>query len=149
MPPAVIGLLLWRRGAAGRWRARRRRHPDRAPFRPFRRSPAGDTAREKYFFFFFFFAGRAPTLDADALADECLLNATQFGELLDLPVRPEQAVVRRADGTRSFSCFVTPADGQPAPLAAINVYRVRSGTPPRPLVPPAVAPCPVSARPQP
>ena len=72
---------------------------------------------------------RAPTLDADALADECLLDATQLGELLDRPVRAEQAVVRRADGTRSTSCYVGPADGPREPLAAINVYRVRAGTP--------------------
>ncbi len=72
---------------------------------------------------------RAPTLDADALADECLLDATQLGALLDRPVRAEQAVVRRTDGTRSTSCYVGPADGPREPLAAINVYRVRAGTP--------------------
>ncbi len=72
---------------------------------------------------------RAPTLDADALADECLLDAMQLGALLDRPVRAEQAVVRRADGTRSTSCYVGPADGPREPLAAINVYRVRAGTP--------------------
>jgi hypothetical protein len=72
---------------------------------------------------------RAPALDADVLADECLLDATQLGALLDRPVRAEQAVVRRADGTRSTSCYAGPADGPREPLAAINVYRVRAGTP--------------------
>ena len=71
---------------------------------------------------------RAPTLAADVLADECLLDATQFGELLDRPARAEQAVVRRADGTRSTSCYASAVDGPREPLAAINVYRVRAGT---------------------
>ena len=48
---------------------------------------------------------RAPTLEADVLADECLLDAAQLGALLDRPVRAEQAVVRRADGTRSTSTY--------------------------------------------
>ena len=72
---------------------------------------------------------RAPTLEADVLADECLLDAAQLGALLDRPVRAEQAVVRRADGTRSTSCYAGAADGPREPLAAINVYRVRTGTP--------------------
>ena len=42
---------------------------------------------------------------------------------------PSSAAVRRADGTRSTSCYAGAADGPPAPLAAINVYRVRAGTP--------------------
>ena len=72
---------------------------------------------------------RAPALDTDVLADECLLDAAQLGALLDRPVRAENAAVRRADGTRSTSCYVGPADGPREPLAAINVYRVRAGTP--------------------
>jgi len=48
---------------------------------------------------------RAPTLQSDVLADECLLDAGQFGALLGRRVRAEQSVVRRADGTRSTSCY--------------------------------------------
>jgi hypothetical protein len=72
---------------------------------------------------------RAPALESDVLADECLLDAAQLGALLGRPVRVEQSVVRRDDGTRSTSCYAGAVDGKPAPLAAINVYRVRSGTP--------------------
>jgi hypothetical protein len=72
---------------------------------------------------------RSSTLESDVLADECLLDAAGFGALLDRPVRAEQSVVRRGDGTRSTSCYATAVDGPRAPLAAINVYRVRSGTP--------------------
>ena len=72
---------------------------------------------------------RAPALDSDVLADECLLDAAQLGALLDRPVRAENAAVRRADGTRSTSCYAGAADGPQEPLAAINVYRVRAGTP--------------------
>lgn len=72
---------------------------------------------------------RPPALVSDVLADECLLDAGQFGVLLGRPVRTEQSVVRRADGTRSTSCYAVTADRPRAPLAAINVYRVRSGTP--------------------
>lgn len=69
-------------------------------------------------------------LEPDVLPDECLLDATQFAALLGRPVRaPAQSVVRRSDGSRSSSCYVGPARGDPAPLAAINVYRVRTGTP--------------------
>lgn len=72
---------------------------------------------------------RAPALDTDVLADECLLDTPQLGALLDRPVRAGNAAVRRADGTRSASCYVGATDGPREPLAAINVYRVRAGTP--------------------
>jgi hypothetical protein len=72
---------------------------------------------------------RAPALDTDVLADECLLDAAQLGALLDRPVQAENAAVRRADGTRSTSCYAGATDGPREPLAAINVYRVRAGTP--------------------
>ena len=72
---------------------------------------------------------RTPALESDVLADECLLDAAQLGALLGRPVRVEQSVVRRDDGTRSTSCYAGATEGKPAPLAAINVYRVRSGTP--------------------
>ena len=72
---------------------------------------------------------RTPALESDVLADECLLDAAQLGALLGRPVRVEQSVVRRDDGTRSTSCYAGAVEGKPAPLAAINVYRVRSGTP--------------------
>ncbi len=72
---------------------------------------------------------RTPAVETDVLADECLLDAAQLGALLGRPVRVEQSVVRRDDGTRSTSCYAAAVEGRPAPLAAINVYRVRSGTP--------------------
>ena len=72
---------------------------------------------------------RTPALETDVLADECLLDAAQLGALLGRPVRVEQSVVRRDDGTRSTSCHAGAAKGKPAPPAAINVYRVRTGTP--------------------
>jgi hypothetical protein len=66
-------------------------------------------------------------LDADALADECLLNASEFGALVGGPVRPpEQGTVERGDGTRSSSCVATAGN---EPVAMINVYTVRAGTP--------------------
>jgi hypothetical protein len=71
-----------------------------------------------------------PELESDVLADECLLDTGDFGALLGRDVLPpEQTVVRRDDGSRSSSCYANAAKGVPTPLAAINVYRVRSGTP--------------------
>jgi len=73
---------------------------------------------------------RAPALQSDVLADECLLDAGQLAALLGRPVRaPAQSVVRRDDGSRRAGCYVVPAEGGAAPVVAINVYRVRSGTP--------------------
>jgi len=72
---------------------------------------------------------RAPALETDVLTDECLLDTAQLGALLGRPVRAENAAVRRADGARSISCYAGAADGPREPLAAINVYRVRAGTP--------------------
>jgi hypothetical protein len=72
---------------------------------------------------------RAIALVPDVVRDECLLDAVQFGALLGRPVRsPQQSVVRRDDGSRTAGCAVSSADGSPTPLAAINVYRARSGT---------------------
>jgi hypothetical protein len=66
-------------------------------------------------------------LDADPLPDECLLDASEFGALVGGPVRPPaQGTVERDDGTRSSSCVA--AAGQD-PVAMINVYTVRAGTP--------------------
>jgi hypothetical protein len=66
-------------------------------------------------------------LDADVLADECLLTAAEFGELVDLQVRPpEQSTVDRSDGSRSAGCVVAAESG---PVALVNVYGVRTGTP--------------------
>ncbi len=73
-------------------------------------------------------------LEADVLADECLLDTRRLAALLGGPVRPpEQGLVRRDDGSRSSACYAaaTAADGAPAPSAAINVYRVRAGPPAR------------------
>ena len=71
----------------------------------------------------------APALVSDVLADECLLDGAQFRLLLGRAVRAEQSVVRRTDGTQSTSCYATAVDDPGTPVAAINVYRVRSGTP--------------------
>ncbi len=66
-------------------------------------------------------------LDVDVLPDECLLNAAEFGALVGRPVRPpEQSTVRRENGSTSSGCVAT-ADGEP--VAMMNVYGVRTGTP--------------------
>ncbi|MHA6623094.1 hypothetical protein [Pseudonocardia sp. DLS-67] len=66
-------------------------------------------------------------LEADVLADECLLTAAELGELVDLSVGPpQQGTVDRGDGSRSGGCAVTAASG---PVALVNVYGVRSGSP--------------------
>lgn len=71
--------------------------------------------------------GPRAALDADPIADECLLNASEFGALVDGPVRPpEQGTIRRSDGSHSSSCVATAGRD---PLALINVYAVRTGTP--------------------
>jgi hypothetical protein len=70
---------------------------------------------------------RIDGLDADVLADECLLTAAEFGELVDLPVAPpEQGSVDRGDGSRGAACVVTAGS---EPVALVNVYGVRTGTP--------------------
>jgi hypothetical protein len=66
-------------------------------------------------------------LDVDPVDDECLLDAAEFGALIGEAVRPpEQGSVRRGDGSSSSSCVATSGS---EPLAMINVYGVRSGTP--------------------
>jgi hypothetical protein len=66
-------------------------------------------------------------LDADVLADECLLTAAELGELVDAAVGPpQQGTVDRGDGSRSAGCTVTAESG---PVALVNVYGVRSGSP--------------------
>jgi hypothetical protein len=66
-------------------------------------------------------------LAADVLPDECLLTATELGELVDMPVEPpEHGTVDRGDGSRSAGCVVTSGS---EPIALVNVYAVRSGTP--------------------
>ncbi|TWF80207.1 hypothetical protein FHX44_116145 [Pseudonocardia hierapolitana] len=72
-------------------------------------------------------APRIDGLDADVLADECLLTAAEFGELVDLPVQPpEQGAVDRGDGSRSAACVVVAGA---EPVALVNVYGVRAGAP--------------------
>lgn len=72
-------------------------------------------------------AGPRSALIVDPIRDECLLNASEFGLLVGGPVRPPQEVtVDRGDGSTGSSCVVTAGD---EPIAMINVYRVRSGTP--------------------
>jgi hypothetical protein len=66
-------------------------------------------------------------LDADPFPDECLLDASGLSALVGGPVGPpEQGTVRRGDGTRSSSCVAT---ARHDPVAMINVYTVRAGTP--------------------
>jgi hypothetical protein len=66
-------------------------------------------------------------LDADVLADECLLTAAEVAELVDVPVEPpEQSTVDRGDGSRGAACAAT-AGAEPVVL--VNVYAVRSGSP--------------------
>lgn len=70
---------------------------------------------------------RIDGLVADVLADECLLTAAELGELVDLPVEPPaQGAVDRGDGSRSAACVVTAGS---EPVALVNVYAVRSGSP--------------------
>lgn len=71
--------------------------------------------------------GPRSALVTDPIPDECLLNASEFGTLVGAAVRPpEQATVDRGDGSRGSSCVVTAGSD---PIAMINVYRVRTGTP--------------------
>lgn len=66
-------------------------------------------------------------LEADVVEDECLLNAAEFGALVGVAVHPpEQGTVQRPDGSRSSSCVATAGT---EPVAMINVYGVRSGSP--------------------
>lgn len=66
-------------------------------------------------------------LEADVVADECLLNAAEFGALVGVAVRPpEQGTVERPDGSRGSSCVATAGT---EPVAMINVYAVLSGQP--------------------
>ena len=72
-------------------------------------------------------SGPRSTLVTDPVPDECLLNASEFGALVEGPVRPPEAsTVNRGDGSRGSSCVVTTGRD---PIAMINVYRVRTGTP--------------------
>jgi hypothetical protein len=72
-------------------------------------------------------AGPRSALVVDPIADECLLNASEFGALVGGAVRPPaEATVDRGDGSTGSSCVVTAGSD---PIAMINVYGVRSGTP--------------------
>lgn len=74
--------------------------------------------------------GPRPALTADVLADECLLDALGFSDLLGVPVLPpQQADVQRDDGSAGSSCVATSARGFADPLASINVYEPRDATP--------------------
>ncbi|MDN5929723.1 MAG: hypothetical protein L0I24_01415 [Pseudonocardia sp.] len=74
--------------------------------------------------------GSQSALAADVLPDECLLDALGFSALLGEPVLPpEQVEVVRGDGSSTSSCFANSARGAPDPLAAVNVYEPRDGSP--------------------
>lgn len=74
--------------------------------------------------------GSQSALAADVLSDECLLDALGFSALLGEPVLPpEQVEVVRGDGSSTSSCFANSARGAPDPVAAVNVYEPRDGTP--------------------
>jgi hypothetical protein len=66
-------------------------------------------------------------LVADPVADECLLDASEFGALVGRAVRPPRtSTVTRADGTTASSCVALAGSG---PVGMINVYGVRDATP--------------------
>jgi len=68
-------------------------------------------------------ASRSPTLVADVLADECLLDADGFALLLEAPVEPP------ATGGEPRACTTAATRGTPRALASVNVYGVRDGSP--------------------
>ncbi|WP_224387894.1 hypothetical protein [Pseudonocardia sp. ICBG1293] len=72
-------------------------------------------------------AAAAAPLTADVLDDECLLDAASLTGLLGgPPVAPAaNAVVTRADGTRTRACFAL-ADGV---TVSVNAYTTNRGTP--------------------
>lgn len=71
--------------------------------------------------------GPRSALVVDPIPDECLLNASELGALVGGSVRPpEETTVDRGDGSRGSSCVATSGS---EPIAMINVYRVRAGTP--------------------
>lgn len=73
--------------------------------------------------------GPRSALAADVVADECLLDALEFSALLGEPVLPpEQQRVEREDGGVRSACYVGAA-GDGTPLAMVNVYAPREGTP--------------------
>jgi hypothetical protein len=73
--------------------------------------------------------GPRSALAADVVADECLLDALAFSALLGEPVLPpEQQRVEREDGEVRSACYVGAA-GDGTPLAMVNVYAPREGTP--------------------
>jgi hypothetical protein len=76
--------------------------------------------------------GRAPApprsaLTADVVADECLLDPAQLGDLLGRPVG--EPARRTLPGTAGSACWAFAREDPAAPLVAINVYRPRTGTP--------------------
>ncbi|MBW0104742.1 hypothetical protein, partial [Pseudonocardia sp. KRD291] len=75
-------------------------------------------------------SGVAGPLTSDVVADECLLDAKNFGALLGTTVpAPANHAVTRPGGAGTRSCFAVATSGSPAPTASVNVYRVNSGTP--------------------
>ncbi|MGH3568124.1 MAG: hypothetical protein ACRDRH_19265 [Pseudonocardia sp.] len=75
-------------------------------------------------------SGPRSPLNGDVIADECLLDAGQLGELVGEPVLvPTQATVDRDDGSSGSACYVDAATRPPAPVVAINVYVPQKGTP--------------------
>lgn len=75
-------------------------------------------------------SGPRSALNGDVVADECLLDAGQLGELVDEPVLvPTQATVDRGDGSSGSACYVDAVTRSPAPVVAINVYVPQKGTP--------------------
>lgn len=68
-------------------------------------------------------------LASDVLADECLLDRDRIAALVGRPVlEPTQREVLREDGSVSSSCYADSTDAYPVPVAAVNVYRPRTGT---------------------
>ncbi len=66
-------------------------------------------------------------LVVDSVENECLLDASEFGALVGMAVRPpEEGTVRHGDGSTGSSCVAVAGSD---PVAMINIYKVRSGTP--------------------
>jgi hypothetical protein len=71
--------------------------------------------------------GSRSGLEADPIADECLLDAFQVGALVGFAVQPPaESTLKRPDGSVGRSCV---AGAGAEPVALVNVYRTRAGTP--------------------
>ena len=71
--------------------------------------------------------GSRSGLEADPIADECLIDTSQVGALVGFAVQPPaESTLRRPDGSVGRSCV---AGAGAEPVVLVNVYRTRTGTP--------------------